>query len=510
MISKEDFITPLSVSANRLIDYYDGRQLSYVIKALNGDLDGGLGYRYDWRRRGYVPVVRNITAPIAEKSAGSLFDKQPTLEILPSTSPTAEPVIDARLNEILMVSDFEDFTQNWNVLSRLLRSVCILLQKQVEGERETIGGIYRFDADAGDGLLPVLLHAGNSVVRMNALRTIVTEVAFLTNGTPGDAHWEYRYINSEVIEDRMVHNDAEVVVSRVPNPDGIVPAFMHYDTKKPRTGVWAPIPEDLRTMQELVNTHLTDLAFALASQKSQPLYTTARIKKPNESDEEYGVVGTIDSSIDTKLLNYKKEQPSIGGIGSIVYLESGKGGETPLIEHKGPSVDLASQQQIISDLIKDVASDWSVRIKVAGDGRVSSGFQLIVEEMDNLNLRQQRSHSFKASMRKFYAIMKRLYPELTDGELQVVFTPPSLPVNQREVEEIWGMKIAGNRASTVDYLMQVEGLTREEAIMRLQQIYTENSITTPRTPEPPVSAGTETEVETGVEGNSETGVLEKE
>lgn len=475
IIDHEEFTCQQAIAANRLIDYYEGRQLNYVRKALDGELDYGAGRRYNWQTRGYTPRMRNIVKPIVDKSAGMLFTKAPLYTILPNYSPTAAPVIDARFNELLALADFQEVAYNWNNYSRLLRSLCILQQKVIGTERITEGGVYRFDGDSGDTLVITLLHRGNSVVHMNAARTTIIELAYLTAGTPSEEEWAYRVIRPLEIIDVVVKNGEEYPVSTT-NLEGFVPATMHYDTNKPRCGAWQHIPEDIRSIQELVNTHLTDIEFALASQKQQPLYTDAKIVRPDEQFLDPARVGEKVGALSDRTQSVR-DKPDIGGIGSIVYLEPKRDGTAPFIDHKGPAVNLLEQQQVINSLIVAVADDWSVNMKIGGEGGATSGFQLIVEEIDNLVLREQRQNAFVGSLRRFYDITKRLYPELTDGALQVEFRAAALPVNQKEVEEIWASKIEGGRASRVDYLMTVEGLTLEEAILRnidIQKLNTAN------------------------------------
>lgn len=490
MITKEDFGSAESNKANRLVDYLEGKQLSYVLKALDGNLDGGIGRRYNWRKRGFVPVVRNITTSIVEKSAGNIFIKEPRWNILPSqdaytqTSASGDAIIDARLNQILSASDFTEFLQNFNVYSRALRSVCLLMQKYIPEGRTTVGGQYQFDETKGDALLPTILHIGNSVVRMNPQRTKVTELAYLTRGTPTDPVWEYRYINATVIIDFVVENDVEVATVTVPNPDNIVPAVMHYDTKKPSTGVWAPVPDDIRTTQEALNIHLTDLNFAIAQNVGKPLYTNAKFRKPGEQEVQTTVVGKVGEN--TIPRDREDNQEGFGGIGAIIQVDSKKDVQT-FIDHKGPDVDLKAQHEVLEAIIHSLATDWSVNLKIAGDGTANSGFQLVVEEMDNLNLQAQRMLAFKGTFRRMYEVLQGLYPELTEGVMEVCFNPIALPVNQKEQEDVWKLKIDSRLASPIDYLMSSEGLTREEAIKRKMQIDADHEMFVKK-PEPVVVA----------------------
>lgn len=79
-------------------------------------------------------------------------------------------------------------------------------------------------------------------------------------------------------------------------------------------------------------------------------------------------------------------------------------------------------------------------------------------------------------MRRFYEVMQQIYPELTSGMLQVVFAPPSLPVNNQEELNLWTQKIEKNLASSVDYFMAVDNLSQEEAIAKAIEIKEMNKV----------------------------------
>ena len=491
MITQEDIesMGNLAARTNRLIDYLEGDQYDLLVKALNGNLDGGIGLRYKWKKRGYMPTTKNIVTPIVEKSAGNLFVKPPVYNILPDSAITAQPAPDARLEEIFNSSDFLSELQNINVYSRALKSIVILLQKHFEGDRLTVEGNYQFDASMGDALLVTILHQGNSIVRTNPQRTKVTELAYITCGNVASGDYEWRYIDSDVIVDYKVKQgqqlDADTIVN--PNPDGIVPAVLHYDTKKVSTGVWVTPSDDLRTCQEAVNIHMTDLNYAIARNPGKPLYTNAKLKKnKDDGSQVIGKINAQDNVVpDQREDGWSKIEEGVGGIGSIVQLDAGA--DSLFVEHKGPEVDLLGQYQVIENIINSMATDWSVNVKVAGSGTASSGFQLIVEELDNLNLQEQRKLQFTGTFRRLYDILKVMYPELTAGTLQVEFNPIALPVNQKEEEDIWVAKIEAGLSSPIEYLMKTEGLTREEAIVRKTQLDLDNETFGKKQPVPVVN-----------------------
>lgn len=453
----------------RALDYLDGDQKRYVVRALNGDAEFGAGKRYSWVERGFDPKVRNITEPIVTKSAGSLFVTMPKLEILPATSPTAPPVVDARFNELLTIADAHDFLQNLNILSRYLKSVCVLVEKVVGAARIEQEG-YRFDPARGDLLVLQVLHRGNTVVRMNPTRKRVTELAYLTTGCPDDDEWEYRYYGPAGILDVRVVDGEEFQTFVAELDGGVVPAIMHYDVRKPRTGIWHGVPEDLISFQEWTNAHLTDLARAMAAQLAPSLFTDAEFKNPGQA-EPVARAGAQERASTLAQPQAPGSKAIGGGIGSIIQLKSKPGDtKTPFLQYLGPDVDLSGQQAVMDSMMRAIATDWCVNLKTAGSGSAASGFQLIVEEMDNLSLREQRTISFGATLGTMYSVLQLLYPELTRGELVAQWPDAAMPVNKRDELDIWVAKINGGLATRQDYLMQVEGLDAEEAAARVQAI----------------------------------------
>ncbi len=480
MISYKDFQTDETsdaFKARKLIEQFEGNQLKWVELGLDGGVRGGYGFRHNWRKRGFTPRTRNIVKPIVEKSA-TLFQAPAQYLILPEGNPEGEPVVDAKLGQIMVAADWTEFSRQLEDYTRLLQSSCTYQLKIVPEGVTTVDQIYRFADDRGDAWIPMLLHVGNAVVLMNQQRTVVLELAYVTFGTPGDrTGWRYVHVDASSITEFLVKDDKEVQIGQVTNLDGFVPASMNYDTKKPKTGVWCKVPEDLASAQDLYNTHLTDLEFALATDKGQPLILTNASIMTGESEPAYATAGapeTIHSLSNQGQIGYRMGAPSqttMGGIGSVIELKASKNApHPPTADFKGPSVDLAAHDAVVRMLLEDVANDWCVRLKMAGSGSANSGFQLIVEEIDNLQLREQRAMAFTASLRRMYAIMQLLYPELTAGDLQVVFSDPSLPVNNVEELQLWSDKFANGLASPIDYFMQVEGLDAAEAEKRAETV----------------------------------------
>lgn len=480
IITYEDFDTQEARRANYLIDLYEGNQIKYVEMALNGSMKGGQGARPNWRKRGYVPRTYNVVREIVEKSA-MLFNKPPKYEILPASNPDAEPVVDATFNEIMSIADWQEFSINLDNYTRLLGATCVLIQRFIAADDVlTEGGIYRFSSDRGDTLVPLMLHTGNSVVVMNSTRTRILELAYITDGCIDDEDWEYRVITPTEIVD--IHVDMtkpeelrETEVARASNPAGRVTANMWYDTSKPRQGVWPRISEDLISGQEMLNTHLTDMQFATSRNLDAALILkNVVVQTPGQSGPTQTIV---QEKVDMQTMSWALPDDN-GldlGIGSIVSITSSKNSDGSDAYYASPEVNLTEQMEVVKSQLETLANGWSVTLKTAGDASATSGFQLVVEELDNLQLRERRAQSFQAGFRRFYENMVELYPELTAGQLQVVFAEPSLPTNKAEDLKLWTDKLNAGLASPEDFYMSTEGLSKEEAEMRAKEVASKNA-----------------------------------
>ena len=519
-ITYEEFFSPNACKIQKIVDYYEGDQQNYVIAILNGAMNGW-GKRKEWQHRGIIPRVRNVTKAIVEKS-GMLFNKPPALNIVLPGQTNNEPVVDPVLNEILENADWVESMQNIDIYTRLCGSIVVLEQLILPDNRTTTGGVYQYDYTQGDQLVFTILHHGNTVVRMNESRTQITELAYIMGDnsyilnadgvSSRPKQWKYCVWTPEEIlviqvdEDKELTNQdgmnqIETEISREPNTNGIVPASFIYDTRKPRKGHWCRPPEDLISLQEMVNLSLTDTEFAVAFQKQKTLFITGDLENDDNNSGDQLIPAaqmghTAGGTIYNDIPFYQtRKQTFLGGLGSVAKLGVDGAGTAGKAEFVGPDTDLGKLDDIINHLIESVANDWSVNLNYGGGGKANSGFQLVVEEIDNLNLRQQRAYMMQAGMRRMYEILKVLFPgQLTDGYLQVEFAEPNLPVNREENENLWTIKIDNGRASVIDYFMDECGMTQEEAIMKATKIQQENELygqVVPPPPAPPAPGGNE-------------------
>jgi hypothetical protein len=364
-----------------------------------------------------------------------------------------------------------------------LKSTVVLQQKYIATPATTQDGKYVPNFQQGDALLLSLLTRANCAIKMDITGTIINELAFLTSDVTNGNDFTYRSITPDTIQDYIVKDDVETQDGpSKPNPDGFITANFVYDVRKPRRGGWANIPEDIISLQEMINLALTDTEFAVAHQKQKTLFTNARVEGSTGKGQNQTLLGIphaeegftpAGTSYPQNMVNTTNS--NMGGLGKVVTVSTGDPQITPFVKFDGPTSDLDKLNAVMQGLMTAVAADWSVTLRTegTGQGRANSGFQIIVEEMDNLQLRDQRAISVGAGMRRFYDICQRLYPTLTEGMLRVKFAPPSLPVNTVEQENLWSDKIAAGRASVLDYMRSVEGLDDEaawEKILEIQQV----------------------------------------
>jgi hypothetical protein len=458
-ITWEDFNSPDAQKTQRLLDYYENRQSQYVAKLLDGQ-------RKDWRSKGFNVQSRNIVSMIVDKS-GLLFNKPPALAIYEWGSTKGQS--DKTFEQLMDRADWQEKFQNVDTYTRLVKTVVLLQQKYIAQNTTTVNRQYKFNARNGDALMLTLLTQANTVVKTDITGNQITELAFVTGGS-FDTDWTYRYINGDVIQDWKVAGGEEERIDSQANPDGLVPASVFYDVKQPRAGFWAPVPEDIASFQDNLNLYLCDLQYAIAYQVNPTLFMDTDIVSTSTSPTAVIPIappGHTNAGDEQWNQLSAATQKNIGGLGSIVQVQPGMSGSKPLVEYVGTDTKLKEMHDILVQQVKDIAADWDVTVQAEGGARANSGFQVIVEEMDNLALRERRGQSFQAGLRRFYDITQVLYPELLEGILKAEFAPPTLPVNRLEQEQVWTYRMQNGFGTPVDYWME-QGYTEADALEKVK------------------------------------------
>jgi len=492
MIDASKFHSAEMKRANLALDYYHGRQKKHLVRLMDG-LAGDGGKRNQWRERGVRPFTRNITKSIIEKS-GLLFQDRPKLEVYREGEDVG--VVDDLLLILLDGAKWHSFFSNVDAITRLLKSSCVLTQRYVPDDVLSVDGRYTYNAGNGEALQLMMLHAANSVIESGPLCDI-RELAYLIdvpsewldanpaykNGAMGEI-FAYRRFTNDLIEDYIAVPSAsgknrfdDVLFSVVQNNDGMIPAVLFHDTAAPMSGAGAYnyVPEDLLGLQDFLNLHLTDLEYSIAFAKSQSVVTDSEIVSSDGKPVGMGVDpnGVYSEDAYDASVTSGGGADNLGGLGSIIKLKKGlDGASTPMFEFKGPQVDLMALNSVADNLCKAIGQDWSVKLKTGGDADSSatSGFQLIVEEIDSLNLRDKRKHFFESAFRDMYKILRVQYPELSEGVLYVNFGDSKLPVDRAAEVTLWENRIALGIASRRDYFVEVHGMSVEEADAKCSEI----------------------------------------
>lgn len=442
--------------ARKALNYYDGRQVEELIDFLNSSQS----FRKNWREKGLVPRVRNITKAIVDKSGMLFSGNEPVLEVW-TDGETVNQNASAVLKDLMDSVKWVEFFTNLDNQIRLLKTSLVLVQRTPEN---TIV----FDA----------LHRGNCVASINPNTREVIELLVHTSG-PDDLIDTYRFFTIETITDYSYNPQEKMLVidAQYENPYGIIPVAVFHDLQVPRYGLWNIAPRDLIGLNEAYNLHITDTEYSAAWAKVKTLFTNARIDGSNDLTETF-----VDPA--TGIPRQVAAQPTaVGGPGRIVMVDAGA--DSIYLEYKGPDVSLDPIERIFSDWVHDFAADWAVRLQAAGDGSASSGFQLIVEEMPNMELRKQRQKMFNAGMARLYKVLTFVVAGIPgislppEGVLYVTWSAPSLPTDEKAVEEVWSRRILEGRASRVDYFMEVKGFTREEALAKVAEIDAFNAARVP-------------------------------
>ena len=448
--------------AQRAINFFDGNQEEEMIKVLNDPYKG----RDNWKSRGFVARYRNITRMIVEKSGRLFLSGLPQFDIFNANETEANEELNKLFAEEVAKVEFHETLSQFDQIVRLLKTGIMLVQYDNEQQK----------------LVLDILHRGNCAVQINPTTKDIMNMVYRVSEDDGVAM--YRVFSQTEIIDLMVtapemgKNSTVTVINIEPNLYGMVPAIPFYDTTIPRSGFWVEGGNDLIQVNEMVNMHLTDTAWSLSFANRPTVVTNAKLGGNSASYE------VEDSG--------RSLEKVITGPDQVIYIDT-MGVDSPFFEYKIPVVDFASMDAVVNGWTAALAKDWSVNLRNDSEARATSGFQLVVEGLDNKELRIQRQRMFEQGFKRFYRVMRKVlsvasgvavFPE--DSELFVTFGDDKLPTDEKENEELWSMKISSGRGSTISYLMETRGISRDEAINLAMQ-YKEDAKLLEDTPEPVIA-----------------------
>lgn len=445
-------------------NYYEGQQEDEVTRLLDDPYRG----RAKWRSKGMIPRFRNVTKMIVEKSGLLFKDAPPILEVFSQNKVTPDATPTTLIAEELAKVEWADFAIKLDEMTRLLKTAIVLVQWDAEEQQIALD----------------LLHRGNCEVVINPTtkkpRSMIYRYSSDDNGVDY-AIWTME----EIVWISERKGEGVTINARQTNPYGLIPVCVFYDTNSPVTGFWAEQDKSVINLNEIVNLHLTDSEF---SNKWSKMATAVTNMQPKGSGTNAGLGAPLG------VASAPDASTVLGGPGEVVVLES-NGIDSPFFEYKTPTVDLRTLDDVVNTWVQSTAADWSVKIHTTNSTAANSGFQLMVEEMANLDLRKQRQRMFEQSFKRFYRILARVMNTAMNrsvldesAEMFAKFSPPALPVDVAAQEEIWTKKISEGRATKIDYFMKVEGMTREEAKAKISEMAEDAkwmaSLGEPITPEP--------------------------
>lgn len=438
--------------AKKVLDYYDGESKEYLMKYLQV-------HRKHALKKGINPRTRNIVKMVADKS-GMLFNgKAPTIAVY--NGEVVDEQASTTTLQILQSADWVEFFTNFDVVLRMLKTAYVLVQVDPES------GTWMFE----------MLDQHNCAVHLDQFKRLDTLI-YCTGHT--DQGKTYRVWTKEIVQDLTVDEHGNETLSNAqPNPFGIIPAAVFHDTNVPRDEAWNEIPEDLVEVNDIYNLHITDSEYAAMWNKQPTLFTNAMIQggTGNQMAEQQVYGEALPRWVPSS------DPGFVGGPGTVVALET-VGGESVYLQYQAPNVSLMPLDDMVNKWVMDFAADWSVRVSAEGGGSADSGFKLIVQELPNLELRKQRQRMFEAGFKRLYEVIKVVAGAIgislpPESQLFVKFAPPDLPIDVKANEDMWAARIAGGRASRVDYFMEVHGMSREEAIAKVQEVLALNAAQTP-------------------------------
>lgn len=437
--------TDKAKNAKKALNYLDGQQEAELEKLLSDPNKGRRG----WKSRGIIARTRNLTKMIVEKSGQLFKDKAPIFEVYPEGADTYDETDTKVFMDEMYKTEWQEFFINVDQVVRLLKTAIVLMQYNQEDDRIELE----------------VLHRGNCAVMVNPVSRSIDALIYITSESGGIA--TYRIITNDMFIDLMEQKSGGksqiVITDQNPNTYGVVPACVFYDTSVPRSGFWNEASMELVGINELVNLHITDSEYAISWAKLPTLFMIDCEVTGNNTTME--LVQDSNSPLPHQA---PTEQVHTGGPSRAIMLAS-NGQGTPSVQYLSPSINIEPLDKVVDNWIKSYAADWSVRVKAAGEGQATSGFQLVVEELPNLDLRKMRQRMFEAGFKRFYRVFRSVVSVAKGvslnptAELFVQFGEPVLPTDTKVQEEVWSVRINEKRATVIDYLMETKGMTRDEA-----------------------------------------------
>jgi hypothetical protein len=442
-------------SAAKALDYYDGFQIKWLERVLDGEADTysdnllpsqstnlGAGGIKNWRERGVYPWYTNITKKIIDRSALS-YQKPPERAVMVNGEKD-ENATEIYL-DILRRGEFDAVMDAADSVCRLLKNVIVLAQS--------------VDVDGEEKVMFSVLHRGNCDIDYDFRTGHINSLMYQSCGCGPHGGKLFHYWDAEGMKDIEASDGDMRVVGQEAHGYNTITAAVLWDTHKPRAGFWPKCAwEELIRCNEGINLFHTEVKFNERFQAFPALFSDADIPG-----------GTI---IGPDAVVQIKSQP----------------GEPVYLEYKAATAvnsSLAAFEEWLAAFESGIADGWGVNLRGGGSGGADSGFKLVVEEIWNLETRNDRLKAATQFERDMYHVILSISNArgfgLPEGsELYVKFPKPSLPVNAKEAWDIKKEQIALDYISIEDAWREEEpDITQAEIDRRWESIKTENTATLP-------------------------------
>jgi hypothetical protein len=302
------------------------------------------------------------------------------------------------------------------------------------------------DQDTGIINLSVLSR-NNSAVKFNRV-TGMLEGLIYTAGVVGLNGGQVFHIWTP---DEIIDLEGDKVVGKEPNPYGIIPVAILNDKRPPLGDLWKYATwEQLIQLSDGVNLFNTEALF----------------------NARYAMVGS-------PVTNMEIPEGTVRGIDAALALKS-TGAETPFFEFAAPTANVTEFMAWMNPFREAVADEWGVNLNVGGTGSADSGFKLIVEEFENIELRQTRivaAKQFEQDLYQVFAIMGQVHTDWNldvNAECMADFQEPALPVNKTEDWMISKEQLALGIISPEEYWKMLDPDLTDEQLAVKRRAYDQN------------------------------------
>jgi hypothetical protein len=384
-------------TAKKAIDYLENDMKSHIEDLLDDQLT-------KWESRGFIPVYENPTRILIERSAKSY-----------KTPPKRIVNVNGEINEGL-TETYADLLKNTNI--------DFISQDLDARARLTTASMLLVQVDQATGIINLsVLSRDNSDIIFNRI-TGAIEGLIYTAGIVGLNGGQVFHVWTPT---EIIDLEGDKVTGKEPNPYGIVPVAILHD-KRPTNGqLWKyKAWEQLIQLSDGLNLFNTEALF----------------------NSRYAMVGS-------PVTNMKIPDGFVTGIDAAYEFDS-SGAETPFFEFTSPTANVTEFMGWFKPFRESIADEWGVNLNIAGSGNANSGFKLIVEEFENIELRQTRiqaAKEFEYSLYNVFATMSEVHDFGLDktAECMADFDEPALPVNNAEEWMIAKEQIALGLLSPEEY-----------------------------------------------------------